>query len=188
MDSATCVYFLELVLLDLLQTLDQQAGVRGNTGINQIIFNKVFMSSFFSWIMFCRKICEKKENHWKTILKILDLHCSKFQFTITNTEYLHSLKPIFYFYSFKYIEVTFLQITYRSKHLSYFLFNLGKLYTPSACQQNLDPKNTPSSFPSDTKIKSVLVQILNCVKHLHLSIEYMKWNNFFCYKNVCLTA
>ena len=131
----------------------------------------LYILSFSAGLCSAEKYVRKNENYWKTILKILILYCSKFQFTITNTEYLHSLKPIFYFYSFKYIEVTFLQITYRSKHLSYFLFNLGKLYTLSTCQQNLVPKNTPSSFPSDTKITSVLVQILNCVKHLHLSIE-----------------
>ena len=133
-----------------------------------IFNNKVFISSFSAGLCSAEKYVRKKKIIGKTILI---LHCSKFQFTITNTEYLHSLKPIFYFYSFKYIEVTFLQITYRSKHLSYFLFNLGKLRTLSTCQQNLDPKNTPSSFPSDTKITSVLVQILNCVKHLHLGIE-----------------
>ena len=135
-------------------------------------FSIKFLHHHFSaGLCSAEKYVRKNENYWKTILKILILYCSKFQFTITNTEYLHSLKPIFYFYSFKYIEVTFLQITYRSKHLSYFLFNLGKLRTLSTCQQNLDPKNTPSSFPSDTKITSVLVEILNCVKHLHLSIE-----------------
>ena len=134
-----------------------------------MFFNQVFIyHHFLAGLCSAEKYVRKKKIIGKTILI---LHCSKFQFTITNTEYLHSLKPIFYFYSFKYIEVTFLQITYRSKHLSYFLFNLGKLRTLSTCQQNLDPKNTPSSFPSDTKITSVLVQILNCVKHLHLSIE-----------------
>ena len=83
MDSATCVYFLELVLLDLIQTLDQQAGVRGNTGINEIFFDKVFIYHHFS-----AGLCSAEKYVRK--MEIIGKLFSKFSFYIAQSFNLQS--------------------------------------------------------------------------------------------------
>ena len=63
-DSATCVYFLELVLLDLLQTLDQQAGVRGYLGINDTFLTIKFLYHHFQLDYVLQKNMWEK---WKSL-------------------------------------------------------------------------------------------------------------------------
>ena len=117
----------------------------------------------------------RKKKFIRRILKILNLYCSNFQFTITKEEYRRfTLFKIMYFIfiALNILRWPFCKLLIRVK-ASYFLFNLGKISLhshPVRVSKILIQKIHTSTyfFPADTKITSVLVKTLQCVTRVNL--------------------